>query len=80
MAVAVAEQGERMSSPTLGSFYLAQYDVDYTANHHQHIKDVPGIQDITLNMASCTARTRAQKKQEMEIWQVGDYSRNEEGL
>lgn len=40
------------------SFYLAEYDVDYTADHHQSVEDVPGVPDITLNMAACTASGR----------------------
>lgn len=40
------------------SFYLAEYDVDYTADHHQSVEDVPGVPDITLNMAVCTASGR----------------------
>lgn len=40
------------------SFYLAEYDVDYTANDHQGIEDVPGVPDIALNMAACTASGR----------------------
>lgn len=40
------------------SFYLAEYDVDYTADHHQSVEDVPGVPDITLNMAAYTASGR----------------------
>lgn len=42
----------------LTSFYLAEYDVDYTANHHQSIEDVPRVPDIALNMEACTASRR----------------------
>lgn len=37
------------------SFYLAEYDVNYTADHHQSVEDVPGVPNITLNLAACTA-------------------------
>lgn len=37
------------------SFYLAEYDVDYTADHHQSVEDVPGVPDVALNKAACTA-------------------------
>lgn len=40
------------------SFYLAEYDVDYTANHNQSIEDVPGVPDIALIMAACIASRR----------------------
>lgn len=40
------------------SFYLAEYDVYYTADHHQSIEDIPGVPDIALNMAACTAGRR----------------------
>lgn len=40
------------------SFYLAEYDVNYTADHHQSVEDVPGVPDIALNMAACTASRR----------------------
>lgn len=40
------------------SFYLAEYDVDYTANHHQSIKDIPGVPDIALNMAAIRSSRR----------------------
>lgn len=49
---------ERQSCTNTMSFYLAEYDVDYTADHHQSIEDVPGVPDITLNTAACTARGR----------------------
>lgn len=42
----------------LTSFYLAEYDVDYTANHHQSIEDIPGVPDIALNTAPCTPSRR----------------------
>lgn len=45
----------------LTSFYLAENDVDYTANHHQGIEDIPGVPDITLDMAACTAGRRAEE-------------------
>lgn len=58
-AAAVAEQEEGMTElDILTSFYLAEYDVDYTANHHQSIEDVPGVPDIALNMAACAASRR----------------------
>lgn len=34
------------------SFYLAEYDVDNTANHHHSIEDVPGVPDITSGFES----------------------------
>lgn len=37
------------------SFYLAEYDVNYTADHNQSVEDVPGVPNITLNLAACTA-------------------------
>lgn len=40
------------------SFYLAEYDVNYTADHHQSIEDVPGVPDIALNMVACAAGRR----------------------
>lgn len=49
---------ERQSCTYTMSFYLAEYDVDYTADHHQSVEDVPGVPDITLNMAACTASGR----------------------
>lgn len=56
MAAALGEQEEGMTDLyILTSFYLAEYDVDYTANHHQSIEDIPGVPDIALNMAACTA-------------------------
>lgn len=56
VAAAVGEQEEGMTELSiLTSLYLAEYDVDYTANHHQSIKDVPGVPDIALNMAAYTA-------------------------
>lgn len=49
VAAAVGEQEEGMTELyILTSFYLAEYDVDYTANHHQGIEDVPGVPDIAL--------------------------------
>ena len=42
----------------LTSFYLAEYDVDYTADHDQGIEDVPGVPDIALIVAACTASGR----------------------
>lgn len=48
----------------LTSFYLAEYDVDYTANHHQSIEDVPGVPDIALNMAPYTPSRRGGGRQE----------------
>lgn len=42
----------------LTTFYLAEYDVDYTANHNQGIEDVPGVPNIALIMAACTASRR----------------------
>lgn len=49
---------ERQEFHILTSFYLAEYDVDYTANHHQGIEDIPGVPDIALNMAPCTPSRR----------------------
>lgn len=46
---------ERQSGTYTTSLYLAEYDVDYTADHHQSVEDVPGVPDITLNTAACTA-------------------------
>lgn len=40
------------------SFYLAEYDVDYAADHHQSVEDVPRVPDITLSAAACTASGR----------------------
>lgn len=55
LAAAVEEQEELN---ILTSFYLAEYDVDYTANHDQGIEDVPGVPDIALIVAACTASRR----------------------
>lgn len=45
------------------SFYLAEYDVYYTADHHQSIEDIPGVPDIALNMAArTTGRTRGKDR------------------
>lgn len=61
-AAAVGEPEEGMTELyILTSFYLAEYDVDYTANHHQSIEDVPGVSDITLNVAACTASRRREE-------------------
>lgn len=49
MAAAVGEQEEGLTELyILRSFYLTEYDVDYTANHDQSIEDVPGVPDIAL--------------------------------
>lgn len=40
-------------------FYLTEYDVDNTADHHQSIEDVPGVSYIALSGAACTARDGA---------------------
>lgn len=62
VAAAVGEPEEGMTELyILTSFYLAEYDVDYTANHHQSIEDVPGVSDITLNVAACTASRRREE-------------------
>lgn len=77
VAVAVGEQEEGMTEfYVLTSFYLAEYDVDYTANHHQSIEDVPGVPDIALNMAACTASRRRGGRQERRVMQesIRDYS------
>lgn len=55
--VAAAAVGEQ-ELYILTSFYLAEYDVDYTANHDQSIEDVPGVPDIALIMAACIASRR----------------------
>lgn len=34
------------------SLYLAEDDVDHTADHHQSIEDVPGVPDIALITAA----------------------------
>lgn len=60
VAAAVGEQG-MTELYILTSFYLAEYDVDYTANHHQGIEDIPGVPDIALNMAACVASRRRGK-------------------
>lgn len=59
MAAALRQQEEGMTELyILTSFYLAEYDVDNTANHHQSIEDVPGVLDIALNVAACAASGR----------------------
>lgn len=49
------DRAGRQSYTYTMSFYLAEYDVNYTADHHQSVEDVPGVTNITLNMAACTA-------------------------
>lgn len=62
VAAAVGEQDEGMTELyILTSFYLTENDVDYTANHHQSIEDVPGVPDIALNMAAFTASGRTEE-------------------
>ena len=56
MAAAVGEQEVGSTELyILTSVYLAEYDVDYTANHHQSVEDIPGVTDIALNMVPYTA-------------------------
>lgn len=50
----------RTGNDTLMSLYLAEYDVHYTANHHQSIEDVPGVPNVALGEAVCTANSGGQ--------------------
>lgn len=51
------------------SFYLAEYDVNYTADHHQSVEDVPGVPNITLNLAACTAGEGGMgKRRGTKVW------------
>lgn len=52
------EREEVQTGTYMTSFYLAEYDVDYTADHHQSIEDVPRVPDIALSAAACTASGR----------------------
>lgn len=53
-----AAVGEQEEVTTTTSFYLAEYDVDNAANDHQSVEDIPGVPDIALNVAACTASSR----------------------
>ena len=61
MTEAVGEQEQvLLELYILTSVYLAEYDVDYAANHHQSIEDIPGVPDIALNMAAYAASRRGE--------------------
>lgn len=69
VAAAVGEQEEgRTELHTVTSFYLAEYDVDYTADHHQGIEDIPGVPDIALcgNMHSQQEERGGQERRGMQ--------------
>ena len=65
MAAAVGGGGEGGGGKVGGGggFYLTEDDIDYTPDHHQSVKDVPGVADVALVAAATHSQERGNREE-----------------